>query len=356
MRYKKICHRFDCLNKKKDLFYSLIMNHERVKKIETNPEKQTKKSRSRRYIAAAVKLILAAIVIYFAGRQLVNNWAEISQYKWEINLPMIILSIVLHLITFVFFSGMWCILIRAFGHKIPFKYAFKVSYIADMGRYIPGKIWPVVGMIYLLKRIGINKETAFASWGIATIIGLPPGFMVGFIAFLIYPEMLSGVSDAFSGIGPIIAIIIIIGGSVILVLTPDRPKILLNCILRLLKRPQVDFNLEKRVAAGIYLGYFIGWVFYGLGFYTFINAIGVGQDLPLIAGVGSFVLAYIIGYLTFFSPGGIGSRELVLTTVLSPFLGLIAAGVVVAARVWNIVCEIIAALIALSIKMGGKRT
>ena len=55
-------------------------------KIETVIEENKEKSSRKRYFAVAIKLILAAIVIYFAGRQLVVNWAEISQYDWEINL------------------------------------------------------------------------------------------------------------------------------------------------------------------------------------------------------------------------------------------------------------------------------
>ena len=73
-------------------------------------------------------------------------------------------------------------------------------------------------------------------------------------------------------------------------------------------------------------------------------------SIPIVAGVGAFVLAYEIGYLAVFAPGGIGARELVLITILTPFLGPVASGLAVAARVWNLVTEFIAALIALLIK------
>jgi uncharacterized membrane protein YbhN (UPF0104 family) len=69
--------------------------------------------------------------------------------------------------------------------------------------------------------------------------------------------------------------------------------------------------------------------------------------------MGSFVVAYLIGYLAIFAPGGIGARELVLTGVLSPFIGPIAAGVAVAARLWNLLAEALAAIIALVIPMRG---
>lgn len=303
------------------------------------------------FLVTGIKFVLAATVIYFAGRQLVINWTEVSQYHWTINPLLIIFSVVFHLITLVVLSKMWCLLMTAFGFDIPLKYGFKVAYISSLGRYIPGKIWQVFWMVYLLKQININKEVAIASWGIATIFGLPPAFLAGFITIFFYPEMLSGALGSNPGIGPFVAVVVTFAASFLLVFAPDKTMALFNWILKTLKRPPVQFKLGKKVALQVYVGYFIGWICYGISFYTFMNAIMVKPDIPVIAAVGSFVLAYIIGYLAVFSPGGLGARELVLTIVLSPFLGSIASGLAVAARVWNLTSEFIAALIALSIKL-----
>ena len=70
-----------------------------------------------------------------------------------------------------------------------------------------------------------------------------------------------------------------------------------------------------------------------------------------------FVLSYQIGYLAFFSPGGLGVRELVMSTLLAPSLGPIAVGVAVAARLWNFIAEALAVLIAWLIRFpDGRRT
>lgn len=299
--------------------------------------------------------MLATTVIYFAGRQLVINWTEVSQYHWTINPLLMILSVVFHLITFALFSKAWCLLMQAFGFSVPLKHGFKIAYIANLGRYIPGKIWPVFGMVYLLKKININKEVAFASWGIATILGLPPAFLAGFITIYFYPEMLSDTLSGNLGISPFVAVVVTFLASFVLVFAPDKTIALFNWLLKTLRRPPVQFKLKKKVALQVYLVYFIGWICYGISFYTFMNAIMSKPDIPAIAGIGSFVMAYLIGYLAFFSPGGLGARELVLTTVLSPFLGSIASGLAVTARVWNLISEFIATSIALIIKLENKK-
>ncbi|MDH4156497.1 MAG: flippase-like domain-containing protein [candidate division Zixibacteria bacterium] len=305
----------------------------------------------KRIIVIALKVLLAATVIYFAGRQLVGNWAQIADYEWKINPFLLVLSVVLHLVTFVAMSRTWCLLMNAFGFRIPLKSGFKVAYIANLGRYIPGKIWPVFGMIYLLKQIDVNKETAFTSWGIATILGLPPAFLVGVIAIAFRPEMVSGSLSGGLGIGPVLALVATLALSLVLILAPDKTTVLINWVTKLLRRPSVNFRLDKKVALQVYLGYFVSWILYGASFYTFVNAIMTDPGVPVVAGIGSFALAYLIGYLAVFSPGGLGAREWVLTTLLTPFLGPVAAGVAVAARVWNLIVEFIAAAIALVVKL-----
>ncbi|NMC43979.1 MAG: UPF0104 family protein, partial [candidate division Zixibacteria bacterium] len=58
-----------------------------------------------------------------------------------------------------------------------------------------------------------------------------------------------------------------------------------------------------------------------------------------------------IGYLAIFAPGGIGPREAVMTLLLAPFFGpAVAAALSLASRLWLIVVEAVAALIALKIK------
>jgi hypothetical protein len=47
--------------------------------IETAADNHIKPSPGKSYLTKAIKFILAAVVIYFAGRQLVVNWAEVSQ-------------------------------------------------------------------------------------------------------------------------------------------------------------------------------------------------------------------------------------------------------------------------------------
>jgi uncharacterized membrane protein YbhN (UPF0104 family) len=315
--------------------------------------KRAKKPGSRLFISL-IKYLLAFAIVYFAARQFYSSWHEVIRYNWEINLFVILLSCVLHIVTFILFSRSWCVLMEAFGFVIPLRQGFKIAYIANLGRYIPGKIWPLFGMAYYLKKIDIDMRVAVASWGIATILGLPPAFLVGFVTVYFEPPMLTGFAGYKVTDFSLLLVLITLAISVFLAMAPRGTILIYNLILRILKKAPVEFELGRRTAIKVYLWYLLSWVSYGAAFYCFLHGMMAGMEIPAIAGIGSFVLAYVIGYIVFFAPGGLGARELVLTSVLFPFIGSVAVGIAVAARLWNLVNEIIAAIMALCIKSANR--
>lgn len=317
----------------------------------TNSIPSEKKYSKRTLITAIIKYFLIAIIIYFAGKKLADNWQAVIHYQWHLNWFYLILSVVMQLVTYALLAQVWCFIIAGFGYRVSLSDAYKISYIANLGRYIPGKIWPVFGMIYLAKKIDIKEEAAMTSWGLAQMFAIPASLLACFIAILFYPQLFDRHISNLLSSGIYIATFLIFLISLLMVLIPDKTLFIFNQILKLLKRPQVQFKLNKMVALKVYLGYFVSWVCFGFSFWLFLLAIIKEPQMPVIAGIGAFVIAYQIGYLTIFSPGGLGVRELTLTVVLTPFLGPIAAGVAIASRLWNMTSEIIAALIALKIKL-----
>ena len=135
-----------------------------------------------------------------------------------------------------------------------------------------------------------------------------------------------------------------------IIIFPARIIAVGNLLLRKLKRPEVSFHPDKKVALAVFLGYSVAWIGYGLAFWLFVRAVVPDTDLGLIAAVGIFNAAYQIGYLALFAPGGFGPRELILQVMLVPFVGPIAPALAVMARLWAIVLEGIAALAALLVR------
>lgn len=299
----------------------------------------------------AIKVTLTLVVLYFVGVQLTQNWQSVIQYPWRINIALLIASLVLHLVTFLLFSWVWCQLMQGFGYQVPLRHGFKVAYIANLGRYIPGRIWPVFGMMYVAKQINVPKETAVASWGIAQLFAIPPSFVVALVGMWLYPEILSGSWGSYVR-GQLPAFAVATGiVSICLLFLPKVVVSWLNLVLKKFKRPVIAFDLSVRQASVVYFGYLACWIVYGLAFWVFLRSLSPDHRITPAAAICAFVTAYQAGYFMIFTPGGLGARELVMAGILAPFIGSAAVGIALAARIWNILSDIVASVIAIKIRL-----
>jgi len=297
------------------------------------------------------QVVLIGVIFYFLGKQLVDNWGKVAAYRWQVNYPLLVLATALCVFTFFIMSSVWRLIILSLGRRIGPAKAFKVSYIANLGRYIPGKVWQMFGMIVLARKEGITEEEALTSFGLTELFAVPSGLLCGVVFLMLSP----GGIDDYSRIPYATTGLILIGVAILLVslwtvVFPRHMETILNRIFVFFKRKAIRLEINKSLAAAIYGGYFLGWSLYGLSFWIFVKGVTV-QAAPLFPVIGLFVIAYQIGYLAIFAPGGIGPREAVMTLLLAPFFGpAVAAALSLASRLWLIVVEAVAALIALKIK------
>jgi uncharacterized membrane protein YbhN (UPF0104 family) len=304
----------------------------------------------KRILVATIKVLLILLIVYFLFDQIASHWQEIRDYSWRIDYGLLSLSVVLGLLSFVIMAANWRSLINGFGYRIPVARSFRIFYLSDLGRYIPGRIWQLFGILYLTKREGIPPEQATASFVLIQLFAIPASFVLFVLAVQLEPRILvEQVAMLGKGSAWIMAAVMV-ATIAFLVIWPDRIVRLVNVLLRRLNRPEVSFRLDKKVALELLLGYACGWFVYGLAFFAFLKAIVPGVAIGVVAAVGIFNAAYQIGYLALFAPGGFGPRELVLGFMLTPFTGPIAPAVAVVARLWSILIEVIAALIALAIR------
>ena len=308
-------------------------------------------SSAKKALGIAIKAALTLVVIYFVAYQLTETWHAVLEFKWRLNIPLIALSLVLHLITFALFAWVWCLLMVGFGHHVPLRHGFKVAYIANLGRYIPGRIWPVFGMLYVANQIKIPKETAVTSWGIAQLYAIPPSLVVALTGMWLFPEMLAGGWGEFlKGQLPVLSTLTA-AISVCLLFLPKLVVRFLNFFLVKFKRTPVHFDLTVGRAISIYFGYLVSWTVYGLAFWIFLLSLSPEHQIGPGAAIGAFVTAYQAGYFMIFAPGGIGARELVMSATLAPFIGPASVGVAVAARIWNTLSDVVASIIAIKIRL-----
>ena len=308
---------------------------------------------ARKILSLILKILLIAIVIYFVVDQVVSNWSSIAEYEWQLDWVLLVLSVLAGLASLFVIAYGWKGVIASFGHDIPVRKCFRIFYLADLGRYIPGKIWALLGVLYLAKQEGVEPEQATASFVIHQFFCIPVSFLIMALAIQLEsmgPSAQSSVLPEVLSTQSLLLVALCLTPIALLIFWPRPIIVLANFGLRLIRRPEMSFHLDKKVALQVLLRYFLGWLGYGAAFFLLVRAVAPDTSLGLIAAAGIYNASYQIGYLTLFAPGGIGSRELAMQVMLEPFVGPIAPAIAILARLWGITIEIVAALIALSIR------
>lgn len=309
------------------------------------------KSRIREIAWRILQVVVVGLIIYFIGRQLIKHWQEVRSYDWQLNFWYLALALLSAVVTFFIFSSVWRFVVLSLDKRISYAKSFKIAYLANLGRYIPGKIWQMFGVIYLARKEGVTEEEAVTTFWLSQVFAIPSSLLSGLLFLVLYPEVLARYSEIpFLTSGVIVLSAGIFLLSMMAVFFPSIMEALYNRVLRLFRRKPIRLRMNKSLAATIYGGYFLAWFMYGFSFWVFLKGITL-ESTPLLPMAGIFIIAYQIGYLFLLAPGGLGPREAIMTVMLTPFFGPgIPAAIAVAARIWLIAAETVSALIALRIK------
>jgi uncharacterized membrane protein YbhN (UPF0104 family) len=221
------------------------------------------------------------------------------------------------------------------GYEVGMIPALRVFFTANLGRYLPGKLWQVAGLAYLARGEGVPAGTATGAAILGQAFSLAGATLIG-------SGVLLGIGWAGALGGGWVAVLLLF-----LLLGATSPVFLrsfLPLCFRLAKQP-VPRGFRPDHAFGLrWMGlYALAWVFQGLGFW--LLAMGLGFELTLMEGVPAFGAAYVAGYLALFAPAGAGIREGVLVFLLGPILGVGAGVLALLARLWTTAVELVPAVI-----------
>ncbi len=291
--------------------------------------------------------LIMAVVFFFLGRALYHNWEQVREYNWTFNYPLLVLSLGAVFGTLALYAWQWELTLNALGADIGYGPTFRIWFIANLGRYVPGKVWQFVGWFYLCEREGVTKVQTLTSIAVNQALQNMTGLALSSaILFLTQRDVTTEFVTMFTWL----LVLVPLG---VVALQPPVMEWVLNRALRLLGRQPVAIALRRVDLvrfAGVHL---LGWLAYGAAFYLFVSALHpVPLDLmPTLAGV--FAGAYVIGFVSLLTPGGLGVREGALTYLLGFYLpSQVAIVVALLSRLWITAAELVGTAIALWIRGG----
>ncbi|HTO72612.1 MAG TPA: lysylphosphatidylglycerol synthase domain-containing protein [Gemmatimonadales bacterium] len=256
------------------------------------------------WIAQAVVL---AVVVVLVGRALARNWDAFRNAQFSFSLVPGWLAISLGLVglTYLVLIDSWRRILLGWNQPLGFRAATRIWFLANLGRYVPGKVWSVAGMVVLAQREGVQPWAATASAVAVQAIGI--GTAVAVVA--------AAAPGAESPLRLAIAAGLAIG-TMGLLAWEFATRQIRRLVPRFDELRPIPVSVLL-VSTGLTL---IGWLLYGVSFWALGRGLGLPPlGLPMAAAV--FALGYILGLLALFAPGGAGVREVTFVALLTPALG-----------------------------------
>ncbi len=262
----------------------------------------------RRHVVWAAQAAVAAIVAVMVWRSIARNWDEFRSLHLalEVRPGWIALSVLAVLVTYAIQIESWRRILAGWAQHLPYGKAARIWLLVNLGRYVPGKVWSVTGLVVLAQRAGVSAWAAGASAVAIQAVGLGTGVAVVAAAT---PSATSPLRLAAAGLAAL---------GTIGVLTWEKPARWLSGLFNQ-TTPLRPLPVRAVIVASAFT--LLSWVTYGVAFWLLARGLGLPATLPLSTAAGVFALGYILGLLALFAPGGVGVRELVFIGLLRPALG-----------------------------------
>jgi uncharacterized membrane protein YbhN (UPF0104 family) len=244
------------------------------------------------------------------GFALAGKWREILQRVGDQAVGPLVGAFGFCLVAVIMTFVLWRGVLAALGSPVPLVAGARIFFVAQLGKYLPGSVWPVVVQMKMGREAGIPRNRSGLAFLLTLGLSVVWGLIVGLLAV---PALMTG-ADAH------LVWLVLLLPLVVLLLVPRVVNALLGRILRLFRRPGLEEPIAggSIAAASAWTGAL--WVVFGL--HVWLLAVGLGAEpfASLPVAIGGFALAFSIGPLFVVLPAGAGVREAVLVVVLATVL------------------------------------
>lgn len=261
----------------------------------------------RRRLVPLVGAVIGVAGVAFVVRTLVTRREEVGDALSGAEPAPLLLSLLLGLAAMGSIGWIWAGMLRDRGHHAPGRRAMSWYFVGQLGKYVPGGIWPIVGRAELAVRGGVERGAAYRATGLSLV-------------------------TTYSA-----AVVAVAAGSL---LSWDRPVVGAGAVLCLVAAGVVlgsarvsarISSLASRVSGrGLVLPrradfvrltalHVPAWVLMSLSTSVTASAFGARISVTEMLFVAS--ASWLVGFLVPGVPGGIGVRESVFTALAGPLVG-----------------------------------
>lgn len=272
----------------------------------------------RKILGVILGLPLTIVSFYFIFSLFYTHRNSLSP---EFIRPFPLGSGIIFLSAFFLLRGVtWNLILERFGKRVDTLSSIYVLSLSETKRYIPGNIFSFVARVRSFKKQNVDSKTVIAAIVIDSAILVFSSFVVSIPGIFLIGKNLG-----------ITVSLIFLGG------------VLLACGLAIFRRTLFlkSFRFLKKYKTAFFCSS-IAWIVFGIGHFLIASSISNPSPHEFLPLVSFFVLTWLVGYLSFISPMGLGVREAVITFGLTPLLSTpVALSIAVFSRACFMASEVL---------------
>ena len=284
-------------------------------------------------LASFAGVLIGIAGVVFVIRTILTKREQVSDAFAQLNGLTLIVSLLLGLSAMTLIGYVWTRMLVTRGHHAPPRSAMAWYFAGQLGKYVPGGIWPIVGRAELAVRGGVPRPDAYAATGLSMVTT----YLAAALAICI--------GSLLSWTYPVVGILGLIG--FLLGFLGFSNRNLRQKVLAILNRisPRATELTEPRRLLVLTLTHLPAWILMSLS--TSVTASAFGADIGIAHMLFITSASWLAGFVVVGVPGGIGVRESVFTalagTALTPG---VAVSLALASRVVFIAVDLVGALVA----------
>lgn len=267
---------------------------------------------------------MAVACIVFVSRRLAREWDAAEAAIRSASSGWLLLGVVLAAAGMTGIAVGWWRVLAALGEARHVGRVIAWYFTGEIGKYLPGTVWPIIGRGELARRGGMDRRTAYGS--VALSLGLVY-LACACVAFVVLPFALD---DA--------------GWAALVVLAP---------LGLLAVHPRLTQPVASRVgvtmpgwgtAVRLVATYVPAWLLIGTATWAVARALDPGAVWAEV--VFAAVVSWLAGFLAVPVPGGIGVREAVFVALAGDLAPGVAESTAVAARLVFVAVDAVSAVLS----------
>jgi hypothetical protein len=293
------------------------------------------------FVALATGLLAWAISRYRGA--IADSWSSIGA-------PAFLASGAAALVALGANALSWRAVMRALGLRSTRREAARVFFISQVGKYVPGSVWPVVAQAEFARDHGVDRVRALIGSLGAMVVGVVTAGVIGAVGTTVF---VPGAFAAYWWVLPIAAAL-----GVLLV-----PSVLRRIVARAMRlrggKGEAPEIVGRDLAVAV-LWSAAMWALLGIHAWILLRQVAPGPSISWWLATGVFALAWLVGFVVVFAPAGAGAREVALVFLLAAVATAPQAlGFALASRVLMTLADAVALVIGLALRRpngSGRRT